>query len=197
MWDKTYKWESDNSNHQQLWDADSQANRDLLYRADDILQTDPSAAVELYRQAADAGSAWAMMDVAGFYKRGTGSEANSELALEYYYRAVCAGSWLATLGYARLLKERGNFDTAQQVLEDGVRLGFIPACYWLARYRYQRSPDRETRLAVLPLMLRAADAGHPYARMIVGRWMIRGMVGCRHIPRGFRMAYQFIRQLRP
>lgn len=137
-----------------------------------------------------------MQKVAKFYEWGTAVEASPEWALVYYHRAICAGSWMATLGYARVLQERGEFEQCDAVLEDGVRLGFIPSYFWLAWYRYKRSPNRKTRFAVLPLMQRAADEGHPFAKYILGRWMARGELGLRNIPRGFRMFREFLRHHR-
>jgi len=55
-----------------------------------------------------------------------------ERAQDYFRRAIEAGSWMATLKYARLMADRGHFDVCEAVLQDGVNADFLPACYWLA-----------------------------------------------------------------
>lgn len=95
---------------------------------------------------------------------------------------------MATINYARLLSELGHHDECERVLQDGVASDFIPAYFWLAQLRYQQPRTaKERREKILPLIKYAADKGHPAAKFLFARWMVRGEFGSRYIPRGWGM----------
>lgn len=114
-------------------------------------------------------------------------------AQEYYRRAIQGGSWTATIHYARLLDELGHYETCDQVLEDGVALGFVPSYFWLAWLRYKRSKTREACREVRPLLEYAARAGHPGARRKLSDWMLLGRFGPRAIFRGVLLSFRLAR----
>lgn len=189
-WDQSGGWERANSNHGELWWSDSDRNRALLEEAEVHRQADPEAAFRMLLEAAEAGSPWAMESVAWYYDTGTVVAADFDRAADYYYRAICAGSWTATIGYARLLAEHGHFDKCESVLQDGVRLDFVPAYFWLAWLRYERAPTRATCREIRPLLDYAAEQGHPGAKQILGRLMIKGKFGILAIPRGLKLLHE-------
>ena len=185
LWQESDSWERAASNEYELWSEQSDRNRDLIEQADAIYASDPDAALRLYLEAAEAGSVWAMELIGWHHHTGTHVTADFGKAQEYYYRATCAGSWMATIKHARLLATHGYPDHCNGILEDGVQAAFIPACFWLAWFRYKQSPTRKTCREVGPLLERAAEMGHPGAGLMLARWMARGRFGLREIPKGF------------
>ena len=189
VWRESEQWERDNSNEWELWCAETDANRHLIEQAYAVWATDVETAVRLCRQAAEAGSIWAMQVVAAYHARGTGVAADLDQAKAYYRRALGAGSWMATIEYARLLARHGEYAECDKVLEDGVRANFVPAYFWLAWYRRKRSKNRATRREVRPLLEAAARMGHPAAQRMLKGMMMVGDFGLRDIPRGWSDAH--------
>lgn len=177
-------WERAHSNEHELWSKESDHNRELITQADAITKTDPAASFRLCLEAAEAGSVWATEIVAWHYRMGNGVSADLNKALEYYYRAICGGSWMATIDYARLLATLGDDDTSEKVLSDGVESGFVPAYFWLAWLRYKRFKTREICKEVRPLLEYAAKMGHPAAKRTLAQWMLLGRFGPSEIFRG-------------
>lgn len=182
--DASSAWERAESNDYELWCEQPARARRLAEKALAAQDSDPEAAFRMHLEAADAGSVWAMEVVASCYHRGTAAEADFIRAQDYYYRALCGGSWMATIGYARLLAGQGYFEQCEEVLEDGVQNDFIPAYFWLAWYRYRRNQTAETCREIRPLLEVAAGRGHPEAELMLARLMARGRLGLRDIPKG-------------
>jgi len=187
---KSHAWERAHSNDSELWSEEGLRNRELIEQAYARFKTDPAASFRLYLEAAEAGSAWAMEEVALQYATGTAVAADLEKAQEYYARAIGAGSWRATLQYARFLAEHDRHDECESVLEDGVASDFVPACFWLARLRYERCQSRKLCREIRPMLEHAAGKGHPEAQVLLGRLMVRGKFGLREIPAGIKLAVQ-------
>lgn len=162
----------------------------MIQRAAEIEETDPSSAFQLYLEAAEAGSVWSLRKVGWHYWTGTGVAANPHRALDYYHRAICGGSWIATIHYARLLAELGHYDACERTLQNGVASDFIPAYFWLAWFRYEQSKTSKMRREVRPLLEYAAEKGHPDAIRLLARWMVLGKFGLGDIPRGCRLLAQ-------
>jgi TPR repeat protein len=186
-WEQSDLWERGVSNQAELSWTDSEANRALIEKAQACRDDRPEAAFRLLLEAAEGGSAWAMESVAWHYHTGTVVAADFGQAADYYHRAITAGSWMATIGYARLLAEHGYFVECEKVLLDGVHFDFVPAFFWLARLRCERSPTRRTCKEIRPLLDYAADQGHPGAKLTLGRLMVKGKLGILAIPRGLRL----------
>lgn len=180
-------WERAHSNHDELWWRDSDRNRALIEEAAERQDADPQAAFRMLVEAAEAGSPQAMESVGWHYHSGTVVAADFDRAADYYHRAIGAGSWMATIAYARLLEEHGHFDDCETVLRDGVQLDFVPAYFWLARLRYERSTTRATCREIRPLLDYAAKQGHPGAKLTLARLMVKGRFGILAIPRGLRL----------
>ena len=112
QWNESDAWERAHSNESELWSEESDRNRELIEQAWAIQVTNPAAALRIYLEAAYAGSPWAMQQVGWHYRTGAGVAADFERAQDYYRRAICAGSWTATISYARLLAEHVYFKLA-------------------------------------------------------------------------------------
>lgn len=149
----------------------------------------------MYLAAADAGVVWAMEQLGWHYETGTVVAADLGQAAACYHRAICAGSWMATIAYARVLAAQGRFDDAEAVLEDGVRSDFVPAYFWLAWLRQSRSPRRETYRQIRPLLDHAAGHGHPKAKLMRARWMMAGKFGIGEMLGGLRLMIDIVGQL--
>lgn len=191
FWGYSNAWERAQSNESELWSEESDQNRELIEQALAIRKTDPSGAFQRHVEAAEAGSVWSMQKVGWHYWTGTGVAADFGKALEYYYRAIRAGSWMATIDYARVLEELGHHDHYERVLEDGVGSDFVPAYFWLAWCRYERSKTRDMCREVRPMLEYAAGKGHPAAKRMLARWMLLGKFGLRDIPGGVKLALRF------
>ena len=186
--ERSHAWERTHSNESDLWALEPLRNRELIDRACAIRESDPAAAFGLYLEAAEAGSAWALEQVASHYEKGTAVAADFDKAEDYYRRAITAGSWMATLYYAGFLADRGRHDEWRRLLEDGVAADFIPAYYWLARLGYDLSPSRELCRQIRPLLEHAGGHGHPRAQVFLSQLMTWGKFGLREIPAGLALA---------
>lgn len=189
LWVETDAWERAAANDDQLWSEESDENWKLIQRADQI-DHDEAAAFDLRLQGAKAGSVWCQQVVGWHYWTGIGVAADQNLALQYYHSAICGGSWMATLYYARLLYDVGRYDDCERFLNDGVSCGFVPSYYWLAWFRQKRHGTRAVREEVRPLVEHAAKEGHPAAKDLLAHWMRFGKLRLRDIPRGWLMAAQ-------
>jgi TPR repeat protein len=197
FWEASHDWERGCSNEYELWSNDDGPGRALAEQALELQQSDRPAALALYRQAAAAGSVWAMETVAWYYETGCGVAADFAEAARYYRQAISAGSWLATIRYASLLERHHRDDEWTGVLEDGVRANFIPAYFWLAWYRYKRAPTRATCRDIRPLLEAAARSGHPAARLTLARFMLAGKYGLREMPAGLKALRAIAREYAP
>lgn len=186
FWEVSKAWEQDHSNEWELWSADDEDVRALNERANELSATDPAQAFLIRRDLANNGSEWAMRCTGLHYQSGRGVEPDLAQAEHYIYQAQLAGSWMATLDLAKLLFDHRINEKWLGILKNGVESDFIPANFWLAWYRYKRSPRRKTAREVRPLMERAANAGHPGARLILSRWRGQGMFGLHEMRQGFR-----------
>lgn len=193
FWRHSDRWERSRSNDTEMWSKETDRNRETLDAAAGMSETDP-AALQLYLEAAEAGSVVAMGRVGWQFWTGTGTAPDLAKAQEYYRRAIQGGSWTATIHYARLLDELGHHDACDHVLEDGVAAGYVPAYFWLAWLRYKRSPTRETCREVRPLLEYAANAGHPGAIRKLSQWMLLGKFGTHEIVHGAVLGFRLARE---
>lgn len=185
FWTTSERWEQDHSNEWELWVADSEECRAQNERANEVFVTDQASAFELRKELADNGSVWAMRAIGRQFEFGQGVHVDLAQAEHYYYQALLAGSWMATLDLAQLLFNHRINEKWVGILENGVESDFIPSSFWLAWYRYKRNPRRQTARDVRPLMEKSANVGHPGARMILSRWKSQGKYGLQGIRQGF------------
>ena len=186
FWSASRRWERDHSNQWDLWMADSQEVRQRNEHANEVFETDQRRAFEMRRELADKGSEWAMRAIGRQYELAQGVERDLAQAERYYYQALLAGSWMATLDLAKLLFDHRINEKWEGILENGAESNFIPAHFWLAWYRFKREPGMRAARKVSPLMEKAAEAGHPGARITLARWKAQGRLGLREMRQGFR-----------
>lgn len=191
FWSESRQWEEAYSQEwePQEWEPwdETVERRTRAAEAARLVESDPEAALALFIELADEGSIFAMRWLGTIYHGRHGIVTNLERAEDYFRRGLSAGSWISTLGYAQLLYMRGAHDKWPSTLADGVDKGFIPSFYRQALYTYRLNPSRKVAEEVRPLMLKAAEAGHPGAEVMLARWTARGRFGLRKIPEGFRM----------
>lgn len=189
-WQQSDDWEWTHSNQDELRWRDTEPNRALIDEAFARQGAEPEAAFRLFEEAAAAGSPVAMTMAGSYHECGIAVTADLDRAADYYHRAICAGSWLATIRYARLLAAQGHVQESEDVLRDGVRLDFVPAFYWLAQLRYERAQTRAVCREIRPLLDHAAARGHPGAKQLIGTLMTKGKYGLLAIPKGLRLLRQ-------
>lgn len=196
IWHWSTLWERDHSNDWELWKADGEAIQRRNSEAGELVSTDAALALAIYQQLADEGSVWAMRHVGDAYYAGWLGKRDFNAAEMHYRKALALGSESAILNLAKCLRAAGNQDEWEEVLENGVERGFLPANFWLAFFRFRQKPSRETSRDVRPVMLKAADAGHPAARMILATWKARGRFGLAEVRNGFREFSEVLEEVR-
>ena len=186
-WRELSDWERAYLNEADGFGEEPESTIQLVNSASDLHEHDAGSAFELYQEAAAAGSALAIEVLGWHHEIGKVVPVNLAEAERTYHRAICAGSWSATLRYAKLLARREDLAGCESVLRDGVELEFVPAFFWLAWYRYKWRPTRATAREIAPLLEHADARGHPMARKFLGALMLRGKFGIRQIPNGLRI----------
>lgn len=192
IWTESDEWERIEADQHGIWHRQSAGIQAQALAACELDQSD-AATVKIYKELADAGSVWSMETVALHYHIGLGVAPDFDLAQDYYRSAISGGSWMATLGYARLLANHGHYDHCERILEDGVDCGFAPAYFWLGWFRHDRPDSNTTRKQVRPLLEYAANKGHPGARAILTQWLIQGKLGVRGIFQGIGLLRGILR----
>ncbi len=186
FWESAYKWEDEFSRDWEPWEDDDNLRTEVS-DAVKLIETNASQALRLLITLADKGSVRAMRWVGYLYDDHSGIEENQEMVGEYFHRALCAGSWGSTISYANFLYRQGEHNRWPSVLEDGMEQGFVPAFFWYSWNKYRLRPSNHVAREVRPMMLKAVEAGHPGAELMLARWTARGRFGLRKIPEGFRL----------
>ncbi|MEW4447529.1 hypothetical protein [Qipengyuania sp. JC766] len=181
---RSYDWENDNSGGWEPWGDEALRAREDTAAA--LISSDPEAAMAELHILSEEGSIFADRWLGYCYQGLTTKYHDLERAEHHLYKAQMAGSWPASVELSKLLFEEKINDKWEAILEDGHQQGFIPSTFWLARFRYMQSKTRATAMQVRPLLEKAADAGHPAARLMLAQLKGRGMFGIRAIPQGFR-----------
>lgn len=119
FWQQSHDWERAHSNDHALWLEAPAEDRERAEAAVAICETDPDAAFRVLIDLAQGGMAWAMEMVAGYYARGIVVSADFEQAQDHYRRAIEAGSWMATIGYARLLARDRHWEVCETLCATG------------------------------------------------------------------------------
>jgi hypothetical protein len=191
----SYAWESEYSNDWEPWHEEPDWDR--LTTAGVIAKNDRKAAFHIYLELAEIGSVHSMNQVAWEYAFGKGNivETDDKLADDWYYRAIEGGSWMATRFYAQFHQSRGNFAYSEEVLETGIEQRWVPAYFWLARYRMKHATSLNIFQEIRPLLEYAADKGHPKANAVYSKLMSFGIFGIREIPCGFKRRFAFCASL--
>lgn len=194
-WTQVSRWEEVYASQWEPWD-DDENRRIRASAAAKLIAAEPEKALATLQELAEVGSAFAMRWVATLHKGAHGIARDDAAAEEHFRQALCAGSWMATIGYANMLFKRGAHDKWPSTLSDGMEKGFVPAHFWFGWNRHRLEPTLKAAREVRPLLDDAAKAGHPGAKLILARWTAVGKFGLRHIPRGFRMIREVIADAR-
>jgi TPR repeat protein len=173
----------------------------------DILQADPFkdevlAAIRLHDASpkegfvqlldfANRGSIYSAPYVAWSYAVGWGVPKDPEEAQAWYRRAFEGGSDRGLLDYGADLVSRGQIGEAEKVYEAGWQRGFVPAVYRLIRLNLRSTLPLAERLAWKVPLEWAASEGHPGARYLLSKYLIRGLFGVRGIPLGLRLLFAY------
>lgn len=176
------------SNDWELWNALPEAARASFDEGIEIYSDDKPAALAHFEASAALGNPVAMVWVGRFYASGTGTAPDLDRAIAFYRDAIDAGSWNATLWYAREMDMQGHHDVAIETLENGIEADHIPSFFWLAWLRYKRHRTSKTARAILPLIEYAMKHEHPGGTWLMGKLMMTGKLGLWRIPAGFRFA---------
>jgi TPR repeat protein len=184
VWAMSKAWDSAQSNKGEI--LEREADRDGLMQAFDLSDSNPRAAFQLWLDLAGRGSVWSMHEVAMYYSGRSGFAREPGEAEKWSRRGFEAGDQRALLQYVGIAMERGDFATAEAILQRGVDQDWAPALFWLAWYRHERSDTRETLRDIRPLLEGAALKGHPAAQMMLGRFLAHGKFGVREIPAGWK-----------
>jgi TPR repeat protein len=184
------------------WD-DSQLNDAAIKAADPfideaneaaaLLDDDPDQAVSLLLDLAKRGSVWSMTHLGWCYLYGEGTPSSLPDAEHWYRLAYEAGSDRGLLGYAWLLHHRGAVDETAAVYAAGAARDWAPALYRSASLSLWRARTVKERLAMMPMLTRAAEAGSPDAQLLLAQYMLRGSFGVRHVLPGIHRAYLWIK----
>jgi TPR repeat protein len=160
-----------------------------LYRAHNLLETDPAAAFRQYLALAERGSVWSMAAVGSLFERGAGTEPDLAQAEKWYLRAHEAGSDYGLIWLGQLYQRSRQYEKAQAVFRTGVARGFAPAMLRLAS-SHCNSPDwPQRRDEALALLEAGSAAGDLSARRSLASAMARGWFGLRHIPKGIGLMF--------
>lgn len=176
------------SNDWELWNALPEAARTAFDEGVEVYADDKASALAHFEASAALDNPVAMVLVGHLYASGTGAAPDMDRAIAFYRDALDAGSWNATIWYAREMDILGHHDVAIETLEDGIEADHIPSFFWLAWLRYKRHRTRKTARAVLPLIEYAMRYEHPGAMWLMGKLMMTGKLGLWRIPAGFRFA---------
>jgi len=176
------KWEYAQGNDWELLDADPL--KDAAKASATLVDTSPDEGFARLLDLANRGSLFSMNYVAWCYGAGMGVAKDQDQAQAWSQRAYEGGSDRGLLDHGAYLVSTGRSDEAEKVYEAGWARGFAPAVYRLARIRLKATLPLAKRLAWKPSLEWAAAAGHPAARFVLSKYLLRGWFGVRGIPRG-------------
>lgn len=187
------RWEYEQADTSAAWD--SEPNFEALSAALAEYEETPEAFARLLDLAA-AGSVVAMTAVGEGYYWGTGTPADSAEAEKWLRKAYELGSRRGLLSYGRFLYRRDDLPAAEQTFRKGADAGWPEAKYRLADIMVHRASEKRAPAEMWALLESAADAGHPFARQWHGSAMARGRYGVARAPRGCRLLWAALREVR-
>jgi TPR repeat protein len=190
---KLFAWLDAQTNGVALMERE--ADLEPIYRAHDLMESDPAESFKLYLALAEAGSVWSMASVGNLFERGIGTEPDLAEAEKWYVRAYEAGSDYGLIWLGHLYQRSERYQKAQAVFRTGVARGFVPAMLRLAS-SYWNSPDWPRRRDdALALLEAGSAAGDLSARRSLASAMARGWFGLRRIPRGIHLLFSVARDM--
>lgn len=183
-------WEYAQTNDEAVFDADP--FKDGLMEAIGLQAVSPEEGFLQLLSFAERGSLYSANYVAWSYASGTGVRQNEEQALAWYRRAYEGGSERGLLDYGQCLMATGRTDEAETVYEAGWERSLVPAVYRLIRLRLRPTLPLADRLSWKPSLEWAAQSGHPAARFLLSKYLLRGWFGLGLVPEGVRLVCRHI-----
>lgn len=187
LWDEVDRFDRACSNDWDLWRALPEETQRLYREGARLFREDRAAGLALLEQAAARGDPIAMVQAAKCHWHGTGTAPDRERAERFFIEARNVGSWSATIELAALACRRRDMETCFAILKEGVRADYTGAMFWLASYRYRERPGGRTAREILPILETALERGHPGARWLMARLLMRGRLGVSRLGEGWRM----------
>ena len=175
-------------------DWSAEPDLDKLRHCKALLQTDRLLALRGLEELADSGSIMSMLYLAHEHGHGALSSRNLEASINWYERAINAGSVLASFHLGLLYKGVGRFAEAFDAFKVGAEADLAASIYQLGRmYRDGLGVSKNLQEAQ-ELWDRASVLGHPYAKRNVACFLISGRRGILNVPRGFLLLFAAIFQ---
>jgi TPR repeat protein len=166
-----------------------EADPEPIYRAYDLLKTDPAESFSQYLELAERGSVWSMANVGQLFEHGEGTARDLAQAEKWYLRAYRAGSDYGLIWLGHFYQESKQYEKAQDVFRTGVERGFVPAMFRLAASYWHSADWPQRRDEALTLLERGSAAGDLSARRFLASAMTRGRFGLWRIPAGIRLLF--------
>ncbi len=130
------------------------------------------AALALFRQAVDAGNAFAMNEIGYMYNHGLGVEQDYEKSLEWYRKAADAGdgSALTNLGYMYFngFAVDQDYAKAMEYFEQAAEMGVSIAMTSIGHMYYMGAGVEQDYEKAMEWYLKGAEAGDPDAMNSIG-----------------------------
>lgn len=188
------RWEYEQADTSAAWDSepDFERLRAALAEAEEV----PEAAFVRLVGLAKAGSVVAMTAVGEAYYWGSGTVVDPTEAENWLRKAYELGSRRGLLSYGRVVYRRHDLAAAEQIFRKGADAGWPEASYRLADAMWRRAPRNDKPAEVWTLVEAAATAGHPFAKQWYGSAMARGRCGLASVPRGLRLLWTLVREVR-
>lgn len=176
------------SNDWELWNALSEEARAIFNEGLTVYPHDKPQALARFEASAALGNPVAMVWAGRLHASGAGTAPDRDRACAFFSDAIDAGSWNATLWYAREMHSLGYPEVAFETLAEGVDADHVPSFFWLAWLRYKTKRTSKEARAVLPLIDYAIERDHRAGTWLKGKLMMAGKLGLARIPAGFRFA---------
>ena len=121
-------------------------------------------AYSIYEDLASDGAVWAYVRLGAMYRDGLGVPANAEKALQWFMKAIDAGSVEALFYAGRLLTDENRHSEALPLYQAAAGHDYVPAIYRLGRtYRDGQGVLVDDRLAT-EFFTKAAAMGNVFAK---------------------------------
>ncbi len=195
LWANVKRFDQDCGNSWKLWEKLPVDVQDQYNESHALKDSDPEKSFTLAELSASNGNPTAMIAAALCCEYGDGTSKDREKARKFYEGAVEAGSWPATIYYARFLDRIGDQEMAFATLEDGVDADYTAAFFWLAWLLYKHESSRKMARQVFPMVERAADRAHPGGRWLKAKLLIKGQMGVVRIAEGWRIQRALSKEL--
>jgi TPR repeat protein len=177
-------------------DWECEANVDALRaaHADHVAGVD--GALERLVDLAEEGSPIAATMVGEAYRWGHGDDIDPVEAEIWLRKAYELGSRRGLLSYGTMVYSRKDWAAAEKIFRTGVLANWPEAKAWHVAAIAKQQPGERVPIDLLPELEAAAAAGHLWANERLGWEMARGRFGLSKVPKGLRIAWRYVREVR-